>query len=252
MAALVKGGIYSIKSAVKSLINGPTTFHCMVCNTLLMIPRGSWRCQACTTTNEETTERCVQCAQDRYEQHILCGSCGKSTSIPKSGVLDSLRAGIVDLEEELHRSWLDLTGQPYVACPKCQHAVKLPSNLSATNVKCSNCLQSFRASPSTASVGNTGNRRYVKLSQTTPNTSQNEPLISTNQSKNSNDFKLTEALSNIDETTKEFSLAPTVNDSDAGGKELPSQEQPLGRIIYQPREKPERELDLVNSFANTS
>jgi len=195
--------------------------------------------------NVENVERCVQCAQDRFEQRILCGSCGKSTSIPKSGVLDSLRSGIVDLEVELQRSWLDLTGQPYVACPKCQHAVKLPSQLTTASVKCNNCSQSFQAAPSAVSTDSGDNRRYVSLSPLSTQTAQ-KPVP------NAGDLNLNDALSKIDETTSQFANAPTVNNPASDPTDLTTTEQPQGRIIYQPTEKKETEVDLVNSFANTS
>jgi hypothetical protein len=117
---------YLVRHSFHELADPPKTFHCGNCNTLLLVPTGSWVCQTCTTQNYAGATQCSKCSQSKSSQKVICGQCRKSTGIPTSGLLDNISSAFKSLASSTTKAYLDVTGQQNVACPTCKHPIRIP------------------------------------------------------------------------------------------------------------------------------
>ena len=127
----LKGTFASLRSALHGFIDPPRLFHCEHCNTSLVVPQGSWTCQACTRLNTEGSRQCAQCSQTKAAQRVLCGHCHRATAVPDSGMEDIIKSGLASVQRWMGKGSLDLQGKPNVQCPACAHAVALPAHVPA-------------------------------------------------------------------------------------------------------------------------
>ena len=132
-AATFSGGYTQLRATLQGLTHPPQTFHCEHCSTTLVVPTGEWGCQACTQVNPADASKCVRCSQQHAHQRVLCGHCHKATAVPQSGLADTVKSGLGAISRFANKALMDLSGQPNVACPTCQHAVKLPAHITTAH-----------------------------------------------------------------------------------------------------------------------
>jgi len=149
--SILKGTFHTVQAGIHSITDAPATFHCGYCNTPLLTPTGPWQCQTCTTMNQQTDVTCSKCSQSLYDNKVLCGQCGKSTSVPRTGLHDATRSTIAAIQSGAKLVWNSITGTPHAECPRCGTSVALPKNFAAehradgalANVSCTQCHHSF-------------------------------------------------------------------------------------------------------------
>jgi len=163
-ASILKGTIYTVQAGIHSITDAPATFHCGYCNTPLLTPTGPWQCQTCTTMNQPTDLSCTKCSQSLFDNKVLCGQCGKSTSVPRTGFHDATRSTIAAIQSGAKLAWNSITGTPHAECPRCGTSVALPKNFAAEHkndttmatVSCTQCHHSFPVGGQTLSSNGTG------------------------------------------------------------------------------------------------
>ena len=128
-AATFTGGYSQLRATLQGWIHPPRYFHCEHCQTTIVVPQGPWSCQACTQVNTADASKCVRCSQQHADQRVLCGHCHKATAVPQSGLADTVKSGLSSFSRFANKAMMDLSGQPNVPCPTCQHAVKLPAHI---------------------------------------------------------------------------------------------------------------------------
>lgn len=132
-AATFTGGYSQLRATLQGWIHPPQYFHCEHCQTTIVVPQGQWSCQACVQVNAADASKCVRCSQLHANQRVLCGHCHKATAVPQSGLADTVKSGLSSITRFANKAMLDLSGQPNVPCPTCQHAVKLPAHITTSS-----------------------------------------------------------------------------------------------------------------------
>jgi DNA-directed RNA polymerase subunit RPC12/RpoP len=112
-------------------------FSCAHCDALLAVPTGPWACQTCTLQNAEEAASCTRCSQKKTDQKAICGVCGQSTKIPSSNFGDQLSHNMRSVSKTSKRLLYDVSGTPYVTCPRCSAHIKVAVRkpASATEMK---------------------------------------------------------------------------------------------------------------------
>jgi len=160
--SILKGTMHTMQAGIHSITDAPTTFHCGYCNTPLLTPMGPWQCQTCTTMNQPTDVACSKCSQSLYDNKVLCGQCGKSTSVPRTGLHDATRSTIAAIQSGAKLVWNSITGTPHAECPRCGTSVALPKTFAdqtgaaaapMSTVSCTQCHHSFPVGGQTLSMG---------------------------------------------------------------------------------------------------
>jgi Zn finger protein HypA/HybF involved in hydrogenase expression len=180
--SILKGTVHTVQAGIHSITDAPATFHCGYCNTPLLTPTGPWQCQTCTTMNQPTDLACTKCSQSLYDNKVLCGQCGKSTSVPRTGLHDATRSTIAAIQSGAKLVWNSITGTPHAECPRCGTSVALPktfTDTTASSVACTQCHHSFPVGGQTLSTGATSTAAVSTTTASTPAVSTSGSTSST-------------------------------------------------------------------------
>jgi len=112
------------KKEFETLQEKPAQFNCEHCSTLLAVPAPMpWACASCKTVSQPDAVACSACGLKRPStaQMVLCGVCQKATAVPGSNFMVKVKAGLFDTQKAIKKLYLDVSGKPYILCPRCQN-----------------------------------------------------------------------------------------------------------------------------------
>lgn len=122
-------GVSVVKSELSALGSLPTTFPCIHCSSVLATPTGPWVCQVnnCGAENTAGATNCINCSVYRYSLGVVCGVCGRSTSIPRNKFHADSNILAARASNSAVRNAAYATNKPYIECMYCAGVVHPPA-----------------------------------------------------------------------------------------------------------------------------